>query len=48
MEYYIYQNGFQEGAIGLASAAAVVLLAVASVFIVIYLRLRSRGERVAL
>jgi ABC-type sugar transport system permease subunit len=48
MEYYIYQNGFQQGAVGLASAAAVVLLAVASVFIIIYLRLRSRGERVAL
>ena len=47
MEYYIYQNGFQEGAVGLASAAAVVLLAVASVFILIYLRLRSRSEQVA-
>ena len=47
MEYYIYQNGFQEGAVGLASAAAVVLLGVASVFIIVYLRLRSRSEQVA-
>ena len=46
MEYYIYQNGFQEGAVGLASAAAVVLLAVASVFIIVYLRLRSRSDQV--
>ena len=46
MEYYIYQNGFQEGAVGLASAAAVVVLAVASVFIIVYLRLRSRSDQV--
>ena len=37
----------QQGAVGLASAAAIVLLAVASVFIIIYLRLRSRSEQVA-
>ena len=45
MELYVYQNGFQDGAIGLASAAAVVLLGFASILIVIYLQLRARADR---
>ena len=40
IEYYIFQNGFDNGAIGVASAAVVVLLMIVSVLIVIYLRLR--------
>jgi ABC-type sugar transport system permease subunit len=44
VEYYIFQNGFENGAIGVASAAAVVLLVLASVLIFFYLRLRSRSE----
>jgi ABC-type sugar transport system permease subunit len=43
MEYYIFNNGFDNGAIGVASAAVVVLLLLASVLIVIYLRLRARA-----
>jgi ABC-type sugar transport system permease subunit len=44
MEYYIFQNGFENGSIGIASAAAVVLLLLASVLIAVYLRLRTRTE----
>lgn len=44
MEFYIFQNGFENGAIGVASAAAVVLLALASILIFFYLRLRLRSE----
>ena len=40
VEYYIFQNGFDNGAIGVASAAVVILLMFVSVLIVIYLRLR--------
>jgi len=40
IEYYIFQNGFKNGAIGVASAAVVILLLIVSVLIVIYLRLR--------
>jgi ABC-type sugar transport system permease subunit len=43
MEYYIFDNGFDNGAIGVASAAVVVLLLLASILIVIYLRLRARA-----
>ncbi|MBW4023103.1 MAG: sugar ABC transporter permease [Proteobacteria bacterium] len=43
MEYYIFNNGFDNGAIGLASAAVDVLLLLASVLIVTYLRLRARS-----
>ena len=43
MEYYIFNNGFDNGAIGVASAAVVVLLALASVLIVVYLRMRARA-----
>lgn len=45
MEYYIYQNGFENGAIGLASAAAVILLAAASLLIAIFLWVRSRAAK---
>jgi len=44
MEYYIFQTGFANGAIGVASAAAVVLLGLAAVLIFFYLRLRARSE----
>jgi ABC-type sugar transport system permease subunit len=43
MEYYIFDNGFDNGAIGVASAAVVVLLLLASILIVTYLRLRARS-----
>jgi ABC-type sugar transport system permease subunit len=45
MEFFIYQNGFENGSIGIASAAAVVLLALASVLIAIYLWMRARAAR---
>jgi ABC-type sugar transport system permease subunit len=45
MEFYIYQNGFENGAIGIASTAAIVLLGIASIFIVMYLWLRTRATR---
>jgi ABC-type sugar transport system permease subunit len=45
MEFYIYQNGFENGAIGIASTAAIVLLGIASIFIVMYLWLRTRSTR---
>jgi ABC-type sugar transport system permease subunit len=46
MEYYIFDNGFDNGAIGVASAAVVVLLLLASILIVTYLRLRARAADV--
>jgi ABC-type sugar transport system permease subunit len=45
MEFFIYQNGFENGSIGIASAAAVVLLGIASVFIGIYLWARARAAK---
>ena len=45
MEFYIYQNGFANGSIGIASAAAVVLLAIATVFIGFYLWARARAAK---
>ncbi|MDA8291682.1 MAG: sugar ABC transporter permease [Actinomycetota bacterium] len=45
MEFYIYQNGFENGAIGVASAAAVVLLAIASALIAIFLWVRTRASK---
>ena len=45
MEFYIYQNGFSNGSIGIASAGAVVLLAVSSVFIALYLWVRIRAAK---
>jgi ABC-type sugar transport system permease subunit len=47
MEFFIYQNGFENGSIGIASAAAVVLLGIASVFIVFYLWARARAAKSA-
>jgi len=48
IEYYIFQNGFDNGAIGVASAAVVILLMFVSVLIVIYLRLRRPNAEVDL
>lgn len=45
LDFYIYQNGFVNGSIGPASAAAAVLLAFATVLIAIYLLLSSRANR---
>jgi ABC-type sugar transport system permease subunit len=42
MTYYIWQNGFEFGAVGIASTAAVILLAMAGVLITIYVTLRVR------
>jgi ABC-type sugar transport system permease subunit len=47
MEFFIYQNGFENGSIGIASAAAVVLLGIASVFIAFYLWARARAAKSA-
>ncbi len=47
MEFYIFQNGFENGAIGAASAAVVVLLLLASILIAVYLRLQARAVSVA-
>jgi ABC-type sugar transport system permease subunit len=47
MEFFIYQNGFENGSIGIASAAAVVLLAIASVLIAIYIWVRARAAKEA-
>ncbi|HUC17822.1 MAG TPA: sugar ABC transporter permease [Acetobacteraceae bacterium] len=43
LEYYIFENGFENGAIGVASAAVVVLLVLACILIAFYLRLRARA-----
>ena len=44
MEFYIWRNGFAQGSVGLANAAAVVVLALAAVLIAVYLRLRRPPE----
>lgn len=44
MEFYIWKNGFAQGSVGLANAAAVIVLLLAGVLIAIYLRLRTRPE----
>ena len=44
LEFYIFENGFENGAIGVASAAVVVLLGLASVLIFVYLRLRAQSS----
>jgi ABC-type sugar transport system permease subunit len=46
VEYYVFQNGFDNGAIGVASAAVVVLLLFVSVLIVFYLQLRRSSSEV--
>ena len=43
MEFYIWKEGFAQGAVGLANAAAVVVLALAAVLIAAYLTLRRRA-----
>jgi ABC-type sugar transport system permease subunit len=42
MEFYIWKNGFSLGSVGTASTVSVILLALASVLIAIYMRLRAR------
>jgi ABC-type sugar transport system permease subunit len=44
-EFYIWKNGFAQGAVGLANAAAVVVLALAAVLIAVYMRLRRGAGR---
>lgn len=44
MEYYIWKNGFAQGSVGLANAAAVVVLVLAGVLIAVYLKLRRPPE----
>jgi ABC-type sugar transport system permease subunit len=44
MEFYIWRNGFAQGSVGLANAAAVVVLMLAAVLITIYLRVRRAPE----
>lgn len=44
MEFYIWRNGFAQGSVGLANAAAVVVLALAAVLIAVYLRVRRAPE----
>jgi ABC-type sugar transport system permease subunit len=46
IEYYIFDNGFNNGAIGVASAAVVILLLFVSVLIFIYLQLRRANAEV--
>jgi len=42
LEYYIWNNGFQNGSIGVASTVAVILLGMASILIAVFFRLRGR------
>jgi ABC-type sugar transport system permease subunit len=42
MEFYIWKNGFSLGSVGTASTVSVMLLALASVLIGVYMRLRTR------
>jgi ABC-type sugar transport system permease subunit len=44
LEFYIWRNGFAQGSVGLANAAAVVVLVLAAVLIAVYLRLRRATE----
>jgi ABC-type sugar transport system permease subunit len=43
LEYYIWVNGFSQGSTGIASAVAVIMLGMASILIVIYMRLHTRN-----
>lgn len=42
MTYYIWQNGFEFGAVGIAATAAVILLAMAGILIAVYVTIRAR------
>jgi ABC-type sugar transport system permease subunit len=42
LEFYIWKNGFSLGSVGTASTVSVMLLALASVLIAIYMRIRTR------
>jgi ABC-type sugar transport system permease subunit len=44
MEYYIWKNGFAQGSVGLANAAAVVVLILAGILITLYLRIRTSPD----
>lgn len=44
MEYYIWKNGFAQGSVGLANAAAMVVLVLAGILIFVYMRLRLRPD----
>jgi ABC-type sugar transport system permease subunit len=44
MEYYIWKNGFAQGSVGLANAAAVVVLVLSGVLIAVYMRLRRHPD----
>jgi ABC-type sugar transport system permease subunit len=46
MEFYIWKNGFSLGSVGTASTVAVMLLGVAGILIVIYMRVRARQTAV--
>jgi len=46
LEFYIWKNGFSLGSVGTASTVSVILLALASVLIAIYMRLRARDAEV--
>lgn len=46
MEFYIWKNGFSLGSVGTASTVAVMLLGVAGVLIVIYMRVRTRATEI--
>jgi ABC-type sugar transport system permease subunit len=46
-EYYIWKNGFANGSVGLANAAAVVVLVLAGLLIAAYMRLRRNPEDAA-
>jgi ABC-type sugar transport system permease subunit len=43
LEFYIWLNGFYQGSTGIASAVAVIMLGLASILIVIYMRLHTRN-----
>lgn len=43
-EFYIWKNGFAQGSVGLANAAAVVVLVLAGVLVAVYMKLRRDPE----
>ena len=42
--FAIRKNGFAQGSVGLANAAAVIVLLLAGILIVVYMRLRRRPD----